>query len=263
MMFSDQPRCYYRKNPIAEVICQLRFPEILTIGANVPVDFQEAVRDDYPRYTVIQERPAPKIVGAPGNPVLQPQEKTKNYQFLSEDGIWRINLTTKFISLACRKYTNWEEFALHLDKSLAAFLRIYHPAYYERVGLRYINFISRKNLNLEHIPFRDLFQPSYTGLLNEEELVEKTFTRNALDVECTIRSGCRAKIHAGIGLVKKNGQSSNEITFIFDQDLYMAGNVPINHSAGALQTLHNQAFPIFRGAITDTLHEALEPHFTY
>ena len=263
MMFSNLPHCYYKKNPIAEVICQLRFPEILTIGANAPVDFQEAIRDDFPRYTVIQERPAPKLVGGPNNPTIQTQESIKNYQFMSEDGLWRINLTSTFISLACRKYTSWEEFARHLDKPLAAFIRIYHPAFYERVGLRYVNFISRNALGLEHIPFKDLFQPAYIGLLNEDDLVEKTFTRNALDVECTIRNGCRAKIHAGIGIVKKNGQTSNEVTFIFDQDLYMSGNVPINHSAAALQTLHSQAFPIFRGAITETLHEALEPHCIY
>ena len=41
----------------------------------------------------------------------------------------------------------------------------------------------------------------------------------------------------------------------------MAGNVPINYSAGALQTLHSQAYPIFRGAVTETLQDAMEPQF--
>ena len=39
----------------------------------------------------------------------------------------------------------------------------------------------------------------------------------------------------------------------------MPGKVPVNYSAGALQTLHSQAYSIFRGAITDTLHNAMEP----
>ena len=47
--------------------------------------------------------------------------------------------------------------------------------------------------------------------------------------------------------------------FIFDQDLYMPGKVAVNLSAAALQTLHTQAFSIFRDAITDTLHDAMEP----
>jgi uncharacterized protein (TIGR04255 family) len=60
-------------------------------------------------------------------------------------------------------------------------------------------------------------------------------------------------------MVKRNNQPDQEVKFIFDQDLFMAGNVPVNMSAGALQTLHSQAFAIFRGAITDTLHDAMEP----
>ena len=80
-----------------------------------------------------------------------------------------------------------------------------------------------------------------------------------MDAEFAIHGGCRAKIHAGIGIVKTNGQTDNEVRFIFDQDLFMAGNVPVNHSAGAMETLHSQAFSIFRGAITDTLYNALEP----
>ena len=60
-------------------------------------------------------------------------------------------------------------------------------------------------------------------------------------------------------MVKVNGKADNEIKFIFDQDLYMIGNIPINYSAGAMETLHSQAYSIFRAAITDTLHEAMDP----
>ena len=59
--------------------------------------------------------------------------------------------------------------------------------------------------------------------------------------------------------MKQNGQENKEVHFIFDQDLFMAGNMAVNLSAGALETLHSQAFSIFRGAITETLHDAMEP----
>ena len=36
-MFSKEPRCIYSRNQLAEVICQLRFPEILAIAASSPV----------------------------------------------------------------------------------------------------------------------------------------------------------------------------------------------------------------------------------
>ena len=258
-MFSTEERVRYRKNPLGEVICQLRFPEILTIEANVPAAFQEAIRADFPLYSVRKEAPPPKLSGQPGNLQLEKQPQTNNYQFVSADGVWRVTLTSRFVALSCSRYTCWEDFAAKLDKPLAAFIQIYRPAFFERVGLRYLNFISRSALGLEGTPWRELFEPKYLGLLADEQVQETATSRSTLDVELAIRGGCRAKIHAGPGLVKRNGKEDKEIKFIFDQDLYMPGQVPINLSAGALQTLHGQAFSIFRAAITDTLHDALEP----
>ena len=48
-MFSQEPRRLLRKNQLMEVICQFRFPEILAISAKPPVDFQEAIRDEFPQ----------------------------------------------------------------------------------------------------------------------------------------------------------------------------------------------------------------------
>jgi len=257
-MFSAEPRCVYQNNQLAQVICQLRFPEILTISANAPAQFQEAIRADFPRYQAVQEKPAPKIVGAPGAYQVANQPSTVNYNFISEDGVWRVNLTSKFISLSTNKYTTWEEFALKLDKPLATFISVYKPAYFERVGLRYINIISRKGLSLDE-PFRELINERYLGILADEEVNENGAARCSMDAEFNIRGGCRVKLHAGPGMVKKQGASDGEVKFIFDQDLYMPGNVQVNHSAGALQTLHSQAFAIFRDAITQKLHDAMEP----
>ena len=39
MVYSNSPRVHYNKPQLAEVICQLRFPTILSIGANDPAEF--------------------------------------------------------------------------------------------------------------------------------------------------------------------------------------------------------------------------------
>ena len=258
-MFSTEKRCVYQKNPLAEVVCQLRFPEILTIGTTLPDQFQEAIRAEFPLFTKRQEAPPPKLIGTPGNMTLQNQQSSVNYQFSSADGIWSVNLTTQFISLSCRKYTRWEDFAKKLDRPLAAFIQIYKPAFFDRIGLRYVNFLSRVRLDLQDVPFSQLIAPCYLGILSEEDVQESTAVRSSVDADVAIRGGCRVKIHAGPGLVKKNGQPNKEVHFIFDQDLYMPGQLPVNLSAGALQTLHAQAFSLFRGAITDQLHHAMDP----
>lgn len=258
-MFSNEERCLYRQNQLAEVICQLRFPEILSIEAKAPVDFQDAIREDFPQFQRRQETPAPKLTGIPGNMTLQNQPVTVNYQFASADGIWRVNLTGKFISLTCSRYTCWEDFAGKLDKPLAAFIRLYKPAYFERIGLRYLNFISREALGLDTTPFKELIAPCYLGPLMEDDIQETAVGRCNVDLEMAIRGGCRVKLHAGPGLVKRGNQQDKEVKFIFDQDLFMPGQLPVNLSAGALHTLHSQANSIFRSAITDTLHDAMEP----
>lgn len=260
-MFSSNPRCHYGANPLAEVICQLRFPEILAVTAADPVEFQEAIREQFPIFLRRREIPAPKLTGVPGSMTVQNQPPVTNFQFSSADGVWRVNLTNTFISLTCTNYSCWEDFAAHLDKPLAAFIQIYKPAHFERVGLRYLNFISRLSLGLEGVPFSQLIAPCYLGPLAEADVSETAASRCSVDCELAIRGGCRAKLHAGPGLVKRGGKEDKEVKFIFDQDLYMQGQLQLNLAAGALQTLHAQAGSLFRGAITETLHKAMEPEF--
>lgn len=258
-MFSDCERVLYRRSQLLDVVCQLRFPTILSIEAKVPADFQEKIRGSFPRYSNQKEFLQPKVTGQPGAMKVVEQPAVTNYQFLSADGTWKVNLTKDFIALATPNYVRWEEFAAKLDQVLAAFIEIYNPAFFERVGLRYINAFSRKALGIEEIPFAQLIQPAYLGLMAEEDVNERSFARSTQDVEMSISGGCRLKLHAGPGMVKKNNIDDGEVKFILDNDIFMLGNVPVAHAAAALNTVHIQADRVFRGAITQQLHDAMEP----
>lgn len=260
-MFEEPDRVHYTRSPLLEVVCQLRFPAILSISAKEPAAFQEAVRAAFPRYLVRQDQPAPRIVGAgTPNPALQPQQSVTNYNFLSEDGTWRLNLTNYFLALTSRRYTSWEEFARRLDQALAAFIQVYQPAYFERIGLRYLNAVSRKALGLEGTPWRELIAPAYLGILGEDDVQESQVTRCAQDVELGLTGGCRLKLHTGPGLIRRSDQpQEKEVRWILDIDLSVPGNVPVSQSAPALQMLHMHAAPIFRSALSGTLYDALGP----
>jgi len=258
-MLSQDDRCIFQKNQLAEVICQFRFPEILIIGTNPPAQFQELIRDVFPLYTVRQETTGPKIKNVNGRVQVETPPATTNHQFSSADNCWRVNLTSGFISLSCSHYTRWEDFARYFDKILVAFIQTYSPAYFTRVGLRYLNFISRKDLGLSDTPYSDLIAPCYLGPMGEEDVPERTVTRSTVDAQIQLRGGCTLKVHAGPGMVNRSGMSENEHRFIFDQDLFMSGNIPAQASAGALNTMHSHAYSVFRGAITDTLFQAMEP----
>ena len=256
MLFSDRPRTHYEKTLAHEVICQLRFPTILSINNVEPADFQERIREDFPQYARKQDVLPPQIVN--GKP--EPQPPVTNYHFLSQDGRWKLNLTKDFIALSTLHYPGWEEFARQLDKPLAAFIRLYKPAYFQRVGLRYVNIFSRARLGLEGARWAELFSPAYTAPMQEAELPEDRFLNCACDLTLKLDSSCQAKVHAGPGVVKRNAPGvpqDPEVKFIFDMDLSMGGNTACGLAAAALETLHGHSSRVFEGAITDRLRDAM------
>lgn len=256
MLFDSRPRTHYEKAPVHEVICQLRFPTILTINTVEPADFQEHIRADFPQYARKQDLLPPKLVN--GKP--EPQPAVTNYHFLSADGRWKLNLTRDFIALSTLSYPGWEDFARMLDKPLAAFIRLYQPAYFQRVGLRYLNIVSRARLGLEDTPWRELFAPAYLGALAEPDVDEARVMNCGCDLQMKLDSSCSAKLHAGVGRVKNNAPNAvqdPELKFIFDMDLSMGGNTPCELAAAALETLHGHSTRVFEGAITDALRDAI------
>lgn len=165
MLFAPYERYQYARAPLVEVICQLRFPTILSIGTKEPAEFQEAIRKDFPQYAARQEQLPPKVVKKGNATALEPQKPITNYNFISEDGRWKLNLTQGFIALSTLSYTRWEDFATRLDRPLAQFIQLYQPAFFERIGLRYVNAVSRQRLGLEGELWDDLIRSQYIGIL--------------------------------------------------------------------------------------------------
>lgn len=260
-MFSQEERCLYKNHQLRQVICQLRYPTILAISTQEPVEFQEAVRQVFPVYEKRKEQVPPKVLNVPGQPPrFEPQPPVINHQFSTADGNYRINLCQDFISLTCQHYHSWEEFAHQMDKPLASFIQIYAPAYFMRIGLRYLNAFSKAELGLDSTPWRNLLNPAYLGLMASEDVPEQSFNRCVQDVDVAIPGGCNLKLHVGPGRIKHGKDDSDqEVKMILDMDVSMSGNVPVNLSAASMQTVHMQADSIFRDAVTDTLHEAMEP----
>lgn len=262
MLFSDRSRSRYPNAPVHEVICQLRFPTILTINSVEPADFQEAIRAEFPQYARRQDVTPPKVTGLGGpSPKVEQQPPITNYHFLSADGKWKLNLTENFIALSTLRYPGWPEFARMLDKPLASFIRIYQPAYFQRVGLRYVNLISRQKLGLEGTPWAELIAPAYTGPLREPDAAEDSVLNCGCDLVLKLDSSCQAKIHAGPGRIKNNAPGAvqdPELKFIFDMDLSMNGQTPCTLAAAALETLHGHSTRLFEGAVTDRLRDAME-----
>ncbi len=258
-MFSNEPRVRYENPQLVEVICQLRFPEILTINASEPAAFQERIRRDYPLYSKRAENAPPRL--ADGKPVRT--EPINNYQFLAADSRSRINLTQGFVALSTHGYGSWEQFAGRLDAMLAAFIETYHPSWFTRVGLRYVNAFHRESLGLEGRSWKELIEPPFLGLLSHADVEEGLLLKNEQSVTLQMPGGTKANIKCGPGVMRRTNtatrQTQEQRVFMLDLDLFMDGRLELSQTAPALSILHNNADDLFRGAVTDTLHEAMGP----
>ena len=110
MKFPDTKRVIYEKNPLVEVICQLRFPTILRISQQQPVDFQDKIRFDYPIFEFSQGNQIPQemlhIMQKLGKKLINNQA----YVFKSEDLNWQIVLNQESVTLSTKDYKRYEIF---------------------------------------------------------------------------------------------------------------------------------------------------------
>ena len=258
-MFSNDERVIYAKRQLVEVICQLRFPEILKIDVSEPADFQERIRRDYPQYEKKIEQLPPQMVN--GKPV--PQGTVNNYQFVSAEGQWRVSLTKGFIALSTYGYTRWEDFAQRLDRVLAVFIETYHPSWFTRVGLRYVNAFRREALGLDGMLWKELITPGFLGLMGEEDAQETAFLKHELSATFQVPGGAKANVKSGPGLLRKVNNRTRETTeekvFMLDLDLFMDSKIELGQAVPALNIVHENAGSLFRAALTDTLSDAMEP----
>lgn len=258
-MFAKEDRVIYARRQLAEVICQLRFPEILSIDAQEPAAFQERIRREYPQYEKKLEQLPPQLVG--GKPVQQ--GTVNNYQFVSAEGQWKVSLTKGFIALSTYGYTRWEDFAQRLDRVLAAFIELYQPSWFTRVGLRYVNAFCREALGLDELNWGELITPGFLGLMAEPDVQESAFLKHELSATLTVPGGAKANVKSGPGLLRKVNNRTHEVTqqkvFMLDLDVFMDSRIELGHAVPALNIVHDNAGSLFHAAITDTLSQAMGP----
>lgn len=262
MPFKEYQRVLYRKNPLLQVICQLRFPRILKINEKAPADFQEMIRRDYPLFDVSIERQQQFTmdVGVANDslpPRILQSDTINNYQFATQDKKWRVNLTSTFLALSTTKYDRWEDFREKLKRPVEALETIYNPPFYERVGLRYIDAFKRSELGLENTDWTELIEPFALGFMSNPEIREEIKNQNTV-VELDIGDGAVAQINIIKGFSKGIPTHGDEESFIVDSDMYVTQK-KIGELEATLSHLHDHAARFMRAVIKNRLHEAMGP----
>ncbi len=259
-LFPETPRVIYQRNPLVEVICQLRFPSILRIASEAPASFQESIRSRYPLFR--EERSVNLVPGVPEEiaKVIQSEAQQTTsalrYSFSSEDEKWQAHLTRDFLALTTPEYRRWEEFEGHLTELIQALLENYSPGFYSRIGLRYRDVIRRSELGLADWEWKDLLKPEIAGELGSS-LVCKAVEVVKRELVLRLPEGGKLKVrHA---LVTPNGETVTEAQFLIDADFFIDSRTETNDAFGHLKRFNREAGHFFRWCIQEKLHEALRP----
>jgi len=257
--FPSVPRVIYAQNPLREVICQLRFPSILRIEAELPAAFQDRIRDVFPIYQE-QSIPASPLAGL-SLPAELMQLVEANflgsqkppYAFRSEDGQWSVTMAKDFIALATSTYQKWELFREYLDRPLQALEEIYKPAFYSRAGLRYRNVIRRSRLGLASNGWQDLLRNQLAGELAAPEIADVIEKANRQTLIKLPAFDSRVQVRHGLSL------DNDETCYVIDNDFFAEHKTESSDVIGTLEYFNVQAHRLFRWFITDRLHEAMRP----
>jgi uncharacterized protein (TIGR04255 family) len=246
----------YKTNTLKEVICQLKFPPILRIESEPPATFQDQISAEYP---LLNEGPlAPNLPPALAN-MLAGQlmgPGSREFQFTSADGTWKIVLNREFLALSTVHYTHWDEFCSRLRKASSALESQYKPpAFLTRVGLRYKNVIKRSDFGSQSEPWSRLLAPHILGELADSGVAPSIISAARQTVFALNERGGQVRLNHGLIVPPQGG----EICYSIDIDLYTDARTEIENVFDLLKEFNQHAGRLFRWCITEHLHNALGP----
>jgi uncharacterized protein (TIGR04255 family) len=255
MHFPESERVIYERNPLIQVACQLRFPPILKISHQEPVEFQDEIRSQYPLFESVQPQ-IPEI-----SKLIQqfnlPFSSDLSHNFISEDRQWQLIITKDFITLSTSAYERYEEFKTRLKQVLEVFERIYQPSFYTRIGLQYQDLIVRSKLGLEDKNWSDLITTNIASELYNSEF--------APSIQSIIKNLILKTEHGQINFkhglvnVKESENNNDEVAYLLDADFYTEQKIERDGNVwNVLDRFNQSARNLFRWSITDTLHNALQ-----
>ncbi|MGK7879513.1 MAG: TIGR04255 family protein [Crocosphaera sp.] len=257
MNLREFERVIYERNPLIEVVCQLRFPTILKIAHQEPVEFQDEIRFQYPIFESNQQ----KIPSEIKNAVQQfgiPLPGEQSYSFKSEDKQWELSITKDFIALKTSAYQRYEEFENRLREAVKIFERIYKPSFYTRIGLRYQDLIVPSKLKIDDVCWSDLISKTICAEIYDPVLgssIHGIIKNLTLEIEYG-----KVNFKHGLVMVKDTEKSDEEMAYLLDSDFYTENKIEGNENVWKiLKHFNKSARNLFRWSITDFLHKAMEP----
>ncbi|MCC6967644.1 MAG: TIGR04255 family protein [Nitrospira sp.] len=232
---------HYQQSPFVVVSCRLQFPPVLTISRELPVSFQERMRNDFP--------------------LFQPTQDRRGYRLGSQDAAHEIVLQADSLVLSTRRYDDWLEFQTRISAAIEALQACYQPAFCARATLRYQGLIRPVLYGLTQIQWPALINAKVLGPFSlPGQKGHLQGSRHEVVVSLP-QSSHRFRLTHGFVEVREAGHTngSGEPAYLLDQDYFTTQQLEWSSLMTTLEQFEQEAGQFFRLCVSDRLHQAMVP----
>jgi uncharacterized protein (TIGR04255 family) len=255
MTFPESQRVVYAADTLVEVVCQLNFPPVLSIGSETPVALQDRLRAIYPLYATVQPLGAPPELAALIQQLPNQLPQSMQHRFTTADEQRSITVGPRMLAVTTSNYDEWPVFLEEIETARAAVEEIYRPAFYGRVGLRYQDVIDQEAIGLD-APWSELITPTLLGLFGASEPeIRNAVKESGANVRLELDGAQGAFVHINHGLAQR--ENSDHRVYLIDADYFTERQIQGGEVREQLEYFNAEAGRLFRWAITDTLRDAL------
>lgn len=154
MKIAPTPRVIYGKNPLAEVVCQIRFQR-LDLPATALEQLQQSLegRGYSQRHNESSVNVVIETLQESAPPVPRIVDGDNIHHFSQPDGSSKVSISHEFIAFTSTNYRSWDGYLPELLQAVTDFNNEVGTLAVTRIGLRYRDVIERSVLGLEGTPW--------------------------------------------------------------------------------------------------------------
>ena len=246
---TKQPRRRYSRNPLTQVLCQIRFPMLQRFhepGFLGPV--QDTLRDSYPRSR--QEQQIGLIIG-PGGATPAPAA-AQFWRFEDANREWSVVFGPDFMGVETTRYNQFEDFLERVNSMLLVAASV-GVNWRERLGLRYVNQMRHDNAG-SPAAWRQLLEPKFLGMVGGDELGEDVI-HAIQEIRLREEDGVLLIRHGFVGKEAANG----EPFYLLDIDCSdeAARELDVDDTVKQLWSYNDRVNGLFEMTLTDPMREYL------
>ena len=242
--------------PLARVIAQVRFPQILAITKPAVVaDLQEKLRSAYP--ILVREEARTVELNPTGESRIAEGETIWRMADRKDAATWRVSLGTGFVAIETAAYESRTDFMSRLQDVVGVVEEMFQPANADRIGLRYIDRLTGEALDR----IGDMVQPGVLGMMHPGDDGVPALRAATVHLMTQVQLLAEAGLIQGRwGLLPPNTtHDPNALdpedgpSWILDLDMYSGDSLPFESEgvvskAGAFA---RHLYSVFRSMVTD------------